>query len=113
MARAQEFPEQKRSPWLRQQHQGSFQTGSKAAPEFVLSCTSFIVYFLPFLKSIRSLSCIPQTFCPLFHFLVFHECRGDAWGHSYVGGDFKRKAFECFLYLEDAEERVLIASAEG
>lgn len=33
--------------------------------------------------------------------------------HMVGGGDSKRKAFECFLYLEDAEERVPIASAEG
>lgn len=77
-----------------------------------MSHPSVIVDFLPLLKNTSSWPYIPQTFCPLFRFLVFCECHGVAWGHSHEG-DFKGKTFECFLFPEDAEEGVLAASAEG
>lgn len=88
---------------------GKLPERGKPGPEFVLLRFSFIVRFLPFLKNIRSLSYVPQTFCPFiiphfissFHFLVFHECHGDAWGPSH-DGDFKGKAFECFPFFEEA-----------
>lgn len=54
---------------------GTLPERGKPGPEFELPRFSFIVHFLPFLKNIRSLSYVPQTFCPFIipHFIFLYS----------------------------------------